>query len=154
MITDEQRREIETEIKKYAQKRGAGPEVLKILQRYRSWVSDDTIKETARYLDMSEDELDSVASLYNFIFRKPIGRHLILVCDSVTCWIAGYEAITAYFKERFGITFGQTTEDGRFTLLPVACLGACDVAPAIMIDQTLYGNMDVSKLGEILEEYK
>ncbi len=154
MITDEQRREIDAEIGKYAQKKAAASEVLKILQKESGWISDQTLKEAAAYLDMTVDELDSVASVFNLIYHKPMGRHVILVCDCVSCWIAGYEGITEYLKERFGIEFGQTTEDKRFTLLPVACLGACDVAPAIMIDQTLFGNVDVQKLGRILEEYK
>ena len=154
MITDEQKREIEAEISKYAQKKAAASDVLKILQKKDGWISDDTLKEAAAYLEMSADELNSVTSLYNMIYEKPVGRHVILVCDCASCWIAGYETIVEHLKERLGITFGQTTADGRFTLLPAACLGACDQAPAIMIDHTLYGNVEISKIEKILEEYK
>ncbi len=154
MITDEQRREIEAEISKYAQKKAAASDVLKILQKKDGWISDETLKEAAAELEMTVDELYSTASVFNLIYHKPMGRHTILVCDCVSCWIAGYEKLMTHLKENFGIEFGQTTEDKRFTLLPVACLGACDVAPAIMIDQTLYGNVDIAKLGKILEEYK
>ena len=94
-------------------------EALKIVQRHRGWVSDDGLRDVADILDMTPDELDSVATFYNLIFRKPVGRHVILICDSVSCWIMGYERDPAtYLKERLGIGLGETTADGRFTLLP------------------------------------
>ena len=103
---------------------------------------------------MTDDELDSVATCYNLILRKPIGRHCILVCDSVSCWIMGSEQIQDHLTRRLGVEFGQTTADGRFTVLPSACLGACDQAPAMMVDDELYVNLDPEKIDGILEKYK
>jgi NADH-quinone oxidoreductase subunit E len=154
MLTDQEKKEIQQELGKYAQKRAAGPEALKIVQRNRGWVSDENLSDVARFLDMTEEELDSVATCYNLIFRRPVGRHVILICDSVTCWIMGYENLFDHLKQRLGISLGQTTSDGRFTLLPVACLGACDKAPAVMIDEKLYGDLNISKLDEIIELYE
>jgi NADH-quinone oxidoreductase subunit E len=154
MLTEQEKKEIQDELGKYAQKRAAGPEALKIVQRYRGWISDENLNDIARFLDMTEEELDSVATCYNLIFRQPVGRHVILICDSVTCWIMGYENLFDHLKQKLGITFGQTTSDGRFTLLPVACLGACDRAPAMMIDDTLYVDLDVSKLDKIIDQYQ
>ena len=154
MLTEVEKKEIQQELGKYAQKRAAGPEALKIVQSHRGWISDENLTDVARFLDMTDEELDSVATCYNLIFRKPVGRHVILICDSVTCWIMGYENIFNHLKQRLGITFGQTTSNGRFTLLPVACLGACDKAPAMMIDDTLYVDLDTSKIDEIIEKYK
>ena len=139
---------------KYAQKRAAGPEALKIVQRHRGWISDESLIDIAGFLDMTEEELDSVATCYNLIFRQPVGKHVILICDSVTCWIMGYENLFEHLQQRLGIPLGQTTSDGRFTLLPVACLGACDKAPALMVDETLYTDLTVSKLDEIIDRYK
>ena len=102
---------------------------------------------------MTPDELDGVATFYNLIFRKPVGKHVILVCDSVSCWIMGYEEVRSHLLNRLGIQFGQTTGDGRFTLLPVPCLGACDQAPAMMVNDKLYGNLDPAKIDEILEAH-
>ena len=153
MLTDQEKKEIQQELGKYAQKRAAGPEALKIVQRHRGWVSDENLSDVARFLDMTEEELDSVATCYNLIFRRPVGRHVILICDSVACWIMGYEDLFDHLKQRLGIGLGQTTSDGRFTLLPVACLGACDKAPAMMIDEKLYVNLSISKLDEIIELY-
>ena len=154
MLTTQEKKEIEEELGKYAQKRAVGPEALKIVQRHRGWISDENLTDIAGFLDMTEEELDSVATCYNLIFRKPVGKHVILICDSVSCWLMGYEDMFKYLKQKLGITFGQTTSDGLFTLLPIACLGACDHAPAMMIDDTLYVDLNVTKLDEILDQYK
>lgn len=154
MLTEREKKEIQQELSKYAQKRAAGPEALKIVQSHRGWISDENLSDVARFLDMTDEELDSVATCYNLIFRKPVGRHVILICDSVTCWMMGYENLFSHLQHKLDITFGQTTSDGRFTLLPISCLGACDKAPAMMIDDTLYVDLNISKLDEIIEEYK
>lgn len=154
MLTEREKKEIQQELSKYAQKRAAGPEALKIVQSHRGWISDENLSDVARFLDMTDEELDSVATCYNLIFRKPVGRHVILICDSVTCWMMGYENLFSHLQQKLGIAFGQTTSDGRFTLLPISCLGACDKAPAMMIDETLYVDLDISKLDEIIEKYE
>jgi len=153
MLSAEEKKEIEAEFPRYEQKRAVCVEALKIVQRHRGWVSDEALVDVAEFLEMGPAELDSVATFYNLIFRKPVGRHVILVCNSVTCWIMGYESILDHLKECLGIDLGGTTADGAFTLLPIVCLGACDQAPAMMIDDTLYGNLDPAKIDEILANY-
>lgn len=153
MLTEEEKKEIDEELTKYHTKRAAGPEALKIVQRHRGWVSDESLQGVARYLELSDEELESVATCYNFIFREPVGRHLIVLCDSVVCWAVGYEQIRTHIQDRLGIRPGQTTKDGRFTLLPAACLGACDRAPAMMVDEQLYVELTPTKVDEILGRY-
>jgi NADH-quinone oxidoreductase subunit E len=102
---------------------------------------------------MTVEELDGVATFYNEIYRKPVGRHVILVCDSVVCWIMGYDGVREHLTRRLGIDLGQTTPDGRFTLLPVQCLGACDHAPAMTVDGELYIDLDPEKIDKILEAH-
>jgi NADH-quinone oxidoreductase subunit E len=153
MLTAEEKNEIEAEFPRYEQKRAVCVEALKIVQRHRGWVSDDVLIEVAEFLEMTPAELDGVATFYNLIFRKPVGKHIILVCDSVSCWIMGYERILQHLQERLGIVLGETTADGVFTLLPIVCLGACDQAPAMMIDDELYGNLDPAKIDEVLANY-
>jgi NADH-quinone oxidoreductase subunit E len=154
MLTNEEKREIEAEVEKYRRRRAAGPEALKIVQKHRGWVSDESLKDVAHYLDMTADELDSVGTCYSLIFRRPVGRHVILLCDSVSCWVMGYEQILAHLRERFGIGWGETTRDGRFTLLPSACLGACDQAPVMMVDEDLHTYLEPEKIDKILEQYR
>ncbi len=154
MLTAEEKKEIEAEFPRYEQKRAVCLEALQIVQRHRGWVSDQALDAIAEFLEMTPAELDAVATFYNLIFRKPVGKHIILVCNSVSCWIMGYERILKNLQDRLGIRLGETTADGVFTLLPIVCLGACDQAPAIMIDDQLYGNLEPAKIDEILSIYR
>jgi NADH-quinone oxidoreductase subunit E len=153
MLSEEEKRDIEAVLAHHNTRRSACIEALKVTQRYRGWVSDHSIRDVAEFLGMTPDELDSVATFYSMIFRKPVGRHVILLCDSVSCWIMGYESLLAAITARLGITFGETTTDGQFTLLPSACLGACDGAPAMMVDEELYRLVAPERLEEILTKY-
>ncbi|MCA9433454.1 MAG: NADH-quinone oxidoreductase subunit NuoE, partial [Candidatus Omnitrophica bacterium] len=98
-------------------------------------------------------ELDSVATFYNLLFRQPVGRHVVMVCDSVSCWIMGYEKIRQYLMDKLGVGMGETTPDGRFTLLPICCLGNCDRAPAMMVGEDLHQDLTPEKIDAILEKY-
>ena len=128
-------------------------EGLKIIQKHHRWVSDAAVKELGELLDMSPAAIDSIATYYNLIFRRPVGRHVILICDSVSCWIMGYEQIVAALKSSLSIGYGETTADGRFTLLSIACLGTCDHAPAMIIDEDLHRDLTTEKLEPILNKY-
>jgi NADH-quinone oxidoreductase subunit E len=154
MLSAEEKHEIDHELTRYEHKSAVGLEALKIVQKYRGWVSDESIQEIADYLELPHSDLDNVATYYNLIFRKPVGRHVIMVCDSVSCWIMGYEALREKLSSRLGIKLGQTTPDNRFTLLPIVCLGTCDHAPAMMVDGDLHRDIDPEKIDQILEEYK
>lgn len=154
MLTREELQEIESEFPKYATKQAVCIEAMKIVQKHRGWVSDDGLKDIAKALEMSVDELDSVATFYNMIYRRPVGRHVIHICDSVSCWVMGYDKLLEALSRRLGIKMGETTSDGRFTLLPVVCLGACDHAPAVMIDRETIGDVSPEKVDEILSKYR
>lgn len=153
MLTVEEQKEIEKILPTYPVRSAAGIDALRIAQRHRGWISDETLNEVAKFLKMTPAELDSVATFYNLIFRKPVGRHVILLCDSVSCWVMGYDFILDYLQQRLNIGFGETTADGRFTLLPHVCLGACDKAPAMMIDDDLHVELDPDKIDQILSLY-
>lgn len=153
MLTQQEKTEIDKAVSEVPYKRAAAIEALKIVQAHRRWISDESLSEIASYIEVSTAELDSVATFYNLIFRQPIGRHIILVCDSISCWVMGYETIVDELRSKLGITFGQTTSDGRFTMLPNPCLGTCDCAPALMIDKDLYRNLTSKELDGILKLY-
>lgn len=153
MLTSDETTEILEELSHYEHRQAASVEALLVVQRHRGWVSDEALQDVAAMLDMSAEELDGVATFYNLIFRRPVGRHVILVCDTVSCWVMGYEEILAQLGQRLGIGLGQTTADGRFTLLTIPCLGACDRAPAMMIDDDLHGPVQTEALDEILARY-
>lgn len=153
MLSEDERREVEHELQQYPTKRAACIEALKIVQAHRGWVSDEGIRDIAAFLEMTPAELDSVATFYNLIFRRPVGKHVIRICDSVSCWIMGYDRIREHLTARLGIRLGETTADGRFTMLPIQCLGTCDHAPALMVDAELYRDLDPAKVDAVLTEY-
>ena len=154
MLTTEEISEIEGEAAHYPKREAVSIDALKIVQRHRGWVSDESLRDIATHLGMSPTDLDSVATFYNLIFRRPVGRHVIMVCDSVSCWIMGHDRIRNHLSERLGIEFGETTPDNRFTLLPIVCLGCCDHAPAMMVGADLHSDLDPRKIDARLEEYK
>jgi len=154
MLTEAEKEEIRGQLAHYDHARAGCVEALKLVQARHGWVSDEHLREVADLLDMTAGELDAVATFYSLIFRRPVGRHVILICDSIACWIMGYEGLLAHLTGRLGIGLGETSPDGRFTLLPVPCLGTCDHAPAMMIDETLYTDLSRDKIDQILAGYE
>jgi NADH-quinone oxidoreductase subunit E len=154
MLTTEEKKEIDEAIHVVPYRQAACIEALKVVQNHRRWISDESLKEIAKYMEMTSEELDSVATFYNLIFRKPVGRHIILVCDSISCWVMGYESLRDELTKLLGVKLGETTSDDRFTLLPNPCLGTCDCAPAMMIDNDLYRNITLDQLTDIFKKYE
>jgi NADH-quinone oxidoreductase subunit E len=153
MLTEQEKKEIQEEIKLYPYPHAACLDALKIVQHHRGWVDDKSVKDIAEILGMSSDEVDGVATFYSRIYRKPVGRHVILLCDSVSCMIMGYYSLYNHLSGKLGIQFGETTTDGRFTLLPISCLGNCDLAPSMMIDYDLYNKLSIEHIDELIEKY-
>jgi NADH-quinone oxidoreductase subunit E len=154
MLSEDERREIEEELPRYASRRAVCIDAMRVVQRHRGWLSDEALQDIAEFLGMTTHELEGVATFYNLLFRRPVGRHVILLCDSVSCWIMGYERVQEQLTARLGIEPGATTADGRFTLLPIVCLGACDRAPVMMVDDELHGDLLApGRLDGILEGY-
>ncbi len=154
MLSKEEIELITKEMAKFPVKSAASIEALKIVQDKQRWVSDEALADVAKILEMSATELENVASFYNLIFRKPVGRHVIFLCDSISCWVMGYEDILGHLNKKLGISYGETTEDDRFTLLPIQCLGNCDQAPTMMVSNDLYSNLTAEKIDDILQKYQ
>jgi len=154
MLSEVEKKEIEKEFHHYEKKQAVCIEALKVVQKQRGWVTDEGINDVASFLEMTPDEVDSVATFYNLIYRKPVGRNVILICDSVSCWVMGYSRLREHLKKKLGIQPGETTKDGRFTLLPIACLGTCDHAPALMINDDLHRDVSPESIESILALYK
>jgi NADH-quinone oxidoreductase subunit E len=153
MLTETEIQAIDHEVQLVPYKKAAVIEALKIVQQQRGWISDESVEAVAAHLDMSPAEVDSVATFYNLLFRRPVGRHVILLCDSISCYVMGYQKLQEALQQQLQIKFGETTADKRFTLLPNACLGCCDRAPALMIDEDLYTNVKEEDLENILNRY-
>jgi NADH-quinone oxidoreductase subunit E len=152
-LSDAERHEIEHEMHHYPDPRAASIGALKIVQKHRGWVPDAAIPEVARMIGTDAADLEGVATFYSLIFRQPVGRHVITVCDSISCHLTGYDELRIALEAKLGIRFGQSTPDQRFTLLPICCLGACDRGPTMMIDEDLHGDVDPNGLDKILGAY-
>ena len=153
MLSKEEKELIVKEMQKFPVKSAASIEALKIVQDKQKWVSDESLAEVAEILEMPATELENVASFYNLIFRKPVGRNVIFLCDSISCWVMGYDDVLVLLNKKLGISYGETTEDDRFTLLPIQCLGNCDHAPSMMVNNDLYNDLTAEKIDDILEKY-
>ena len=152
-LTDEERRELDAVVGHYPDRRAAAGTALRAVQARRRWLSDDALADLGAYLGMSVEELDGLATFGNMLFRRPVGRHVVLVCDSFACWSLGYAELREAIQTQLGVGLGETTADGRFTFLPIVCLGACDRGPAMMVDADLHGPVAPSEVGAILEAY-
>ena len=141
--------EIEREVSHLPERQAAAIDALKIVQKHRGWVSDESLQAAARLLGMSYEELDGIATFYNLIFRHPVGDTVILFCDSVSCWIMGCNKIHDRLKEKLNVEPGGTTADGKYTLLPVTCLGDCDHAPVMMIGEDLHRDLTIKSIDEL-----
>ena len=129
-------------------------DVMFAIQDQFGFLSDEAVEEVAHLLNMSPLEVEELATFYTFIYREPVGKYVIHVCDSVVCWMDGYESIRDHLRRKLGIEMGETTSDGLFTLLPVCCIGYCDRSPAILINKKVYGPLTPEKLDEILENLR
>jgi len=144
--------EIDAELAHIPYKSGAAIDALKIIQAHRGWVSDQCLQAIAKYLEMSAEELEGIATFYNLIYRRPVGEKVILFCDSVSCWLCGCDDIKQKISERLGVDYGETTADNRYTLIPVPCLGACDRAPVMMVGDDLETHLDQQKIEQIFAD--
>lgn len=145
---------IEHETHHYEDPRAASIEALKIVQHRHGWVPDGAIAAIGEVLGIPATDVEGVATFYNLIFRRPVGRHVIKMCDSVACFLTGYDEVKQAFVAKLGVELGHTTADNRFTLLPICCLGACDKGPVLMIDQDTHFDVDPARINELLEQYK
>tara|TARA_R110002167_G_scaffold338359_1_gene545979 strand:- start:175 stop:720 length:546 start_codon:yes stop_codon:yes gene_type:complete len=142
---------IEHECSLYESRPAAAIDALQIVQSERRWISDESLYAIADMLGMSATELEGVATFYNLIYRHPVGEHVIHLCDSISCWLHDYQTIADHLSKTLNIKFGETTKDGKITLLPNVCLGCCDKAPALMLDGELVENLDINSIDKLLQ---
>ncbi len=154
LIDEESKAEIDQWIRKYPQdqKQSAVMAALRIMQDANGgWLTEDLMDAVAEYLEMPRVSVYEVATFYSMYELKPVGRHKICVCTNVSCMLCGSDKIVQHLKGKLGIDFGEITEDGRFSLKEVECLGACGGAPMMQIGRQYYENLTPEKVDEILD---
>jgi NADH-quinone oxidoreductase subunit E len=150
MIPDDLKETIQRQIAAIDHPRERVMDIIFMLQDRFGYLSDPLLEEVAALIGMTPLEVEEIATFYEFIYRKPVGRHVIHVCDGVVCWMQEHQTVLDYLRRKLDIDFEQTTADGRFTLLPTCCIGYCDRAPAMMIDRKVYGNLTPEQIDAIL----
>jgi NADH-quinone oxidoreductase subunit E len=152
MLPEELKAELHTRIAHAITNREAAIDVLKLLQAHYGWLTDEAVAEAAALLELSTLQVEELATFYEMLYRRPVGKRVIHVCDSISCWAMGGESLLAHLAHTLGIAPGETTGDGAFTLLPCCCLGNCGAAPTLMIGDTLHGWVTPERATEILQQ--
>ena len=128
--------------------------MIKSEQTQNGYVSEEAMNHIAQDLELPLGHVYGVTTFYSFLSTEPLGRHVIRICKSVPCFLKNGAMMAAAIEKELGISPGETTSDGRFTFELTNCIGACDQAPAMLIDDEVYGDLTPEKIGEILKSFE
>lgn len=137
---------------RYPEKRSALVPMLALAQKEHGWVRPEAVQYVANYLGLSPSDVESVVSFYTLLHRRPVGHNVLLVCTNISCMLCGSDAIHATLRKRLGIDWGETTPDGRFTLIEAECLGSCTTAPVLQVNGVFHENLTAGKVESLLAE--
>ncbi len=152
MIPDELKKVLEKRVAAAVTPREAAIEVMKELQCHYGWLTDEALHEAADLLGLSPLQVEELATFYEMIYRRQVGKRVVHVCDSISCWAMGGETLLQQLAARLSIGIGETTSDGMFTLLPCCCLGNCGESPTMLVGDNLYGGLTLEKALGILQQ--
>jgi NADH-quinone oxidoreductase subunit E len=154
MIPPELREQLIARIKRAEDPREQAINTMFLVQRHYGYFTDEGVQEAADLLGMTPLELEELATFYDFIYREPVGRYVLHVCDGVVCWMFHEGSLFDYMCQKLEVCAGQVSADGLFTVLPTACIGYCDHAPAMIVNGRFYGSLTPEKIDEILEKLR
>jgi NADH-quinone oxidoreductase subunit E len=154
MISDEAFKRFNEVVKRYPEKRSALIPILHEVQAEAGYLSPAAIEWVAGFLGLSPADVMSVASFYDMLNLEPVGKHMIYVCQNLSCSLLGAEHLIRHLENRLGIRMGETTPDGLVTLKRMECLASCGTAPAMQVDGIFYERMTPQKLDELLEKLR
>jgi NADH-quinone oxidoreductase subunit E len=154
MLPDQIREDLRRQISAVEHPRELAVDVMFALQDHYGYLSDAAVEEMVSLLGMTPLEVEELATFYTFIYRQPVGKYVIHLCDSLICWMGDYASIRDYLCRKLSVGLGDTTADGLFTLLPVCCIGYCDRSPAMLINRKVYGPLTPEKIDAILENLR
>lgn len=148
--------EIKHWVEKYPsdQKQSAVMSALRIVQEEHGHLTTELMNAIADYLEMPPIAVYEVASFYTMYEHKPLGRHLINVCTNISCMLRDSASVVEHLEKKLNIKMGETTQDGRFTLRSVECLGACVNAPMMQVDKNYHENLNPDAIDKVLQQYE
>jgi NADH-quinone oxidoreductase subunit E len=136
----------------FPQRRSALLPALHLAQKEAGHISPEVVAYLASRFDLSTAQVYETLSFYNMFYTKPAGRTVFQVCTNISCTLRGSEELLHFLKEKLGIGVGQTTPDGKFTLLEVECLASCGTAPVVQVNDDYVENLNCQKLNELIEK--
>ena len=154
MIPEALREKLQSQIDQAENPREQAVNVMFEVQRHYGYLTDEGLKEAAAMVGATPLELEELATFYDFIYREPAGRFVLHVCDGVVCWMFHEGSLFDYMCRKLGVCAGEVSADGMFTVLPTACIGYCDQAPAMVVNGRFYGHLTPLLIDEILEQLK
>jgi NADH-quinone oxidoreductase subunit E len=154
MIPPELREQLKNNVKVAEDPKEQAINVMYAIQRHYGYLTDEGLEEAAALLGLTPLEVEELATFYDFIYREPVGRYILHVCDGVVCWMFHEGSLFDYMCQKLGVCAGEVSADGMFTVLPTACLGYCDHAPALIVNGQFYGPLTPEKIDEILERLR
>jgi len=143
--------QIEKILTRYPTKQAALLPVLWVAQETWGWISKEAAEEVARILELPPSHVDGVLTFYTMYNLRPVGRHLLQICTSISCHLAGAGDLVRQCRARLGIGPEETSPDGKFTLVEVECIAGCDKAPSMMVNDAYHEPMDPARFGELLD---
>ncbi len=152
-FSDAVKTEIDAIVALYPQAHAAILPVMHVVQRELGYIPRETQEWVARRLDMAYSKAEEVMSFYTMLHQEPMGKRHLQVCRSLSCWIRGEGSITDCIKAKLGLEPGGKTDDGKFSLEMVECLGSCDTAPVVQVNDDYYEDLTPEKLQGLLEEW-
>jgi NADH-quinone oxidoreductase subunit E len=154
MISEAKRQAFNALVARYPERRSALIPLLHEVQAEVGYLSPEAIGWVADYLGLAAADVMSVASFYDMLSLEPVGRHLIYVCQNLSCALLGAEALIRHLEARLGIRMGETTPDGRITLKRMECLAACGAGPALQVDGMYHERMTPAKVDALLDRLR
>jgi len=152
MLLEKLKNELQEKIGGVEHPREMAIDVINALQDHFGYFSDEALDQAAELLGMSNLEVEELSTFYTFIYREPVGKYVIHLCDSLICWMENGDDLAGHLQKRLGIQMGETTADGLFTLLPVCCIGYCDRAPAILVNRMVHGPLTLASLDALIDK--
>jgi NADH-quinone oxidoreductase subunit E len=150
-LTPEREREFADILSRYPNKMAATIPVLHLCQEQNGWISDDVIAFVAQRLEVTTAHVQGVVTFYTLFNQKPVGKHTVWVCRTLSCALRGADDVLRHCEKRLGIHEGETTKDGKITLKTAECLAACGQAPMMQVDKTFHENLTLADVDRILD---
>lgn len=151
-LTPDREKKVDELLARYPTTRAALIPVLHLCQRQHGWISPDVIRYVADRLGLSTAAVKGVVTFYTMLFDKPVGKNVVWVCRTLSCDLRGAKTIQEHLEHRLGCHAGETSKDGKFTLLKAECLAACGQAPMIQVNDDYYENLTIEELDRIIDE--